>query len=79
MHTLSYIIGFTCFFTNNIYYFPTYIYSSGGKEDATADGHSYHDYTYMIVFSLITCTIFPLIYVAKERKKTAIAIMHTLI
>ena len=24
---------------------------------------------YMIVFSLITCTIFPLIYVAKERKK----------
>ena len=32
-----------------MYYFPTYI-SSGGKEDAAADGHSYHIYTYMIVF-----------------------------
>ena len=25
--TLSYIIAFTCFFTNNMYYFPTYVYS----------------------------------------------------
>ena len=40
--------------TNSI--FP--LISSGGKEDATADGHSYHAYTYMIAFTcFLTVTL----------------------
>ena len=39
--------------TNKMYYFPTYV-DSGGKEDATADGYSYHVYTYMIAFTCFT-------------------------
>ena len=44
-----------------MYYYPTYIRSyvgSGGKEDAAADGHSYHAYTYMIAFTcFLTVTL----------------------
>ena len=55
MQSLSYMTAFTCFFTNNMYYFPTSV-GSGGKEDTTADGHSYHVYTlsYMLAFSMCT-------------------------
>ena len=64
MIALTYIIAFACFFINNMYYFPTYIRSyvgSGGKEDAAADGHGYHAYTYMLAFT------FELLYVLSIR------------
>ena len=47
---IHYMIAFTRFFTNNSTIFPLSYIGSGGKEDATADGHSYHAYTYMIAF-----------------------------
>ena len=54
--------------TNNMYYFPTY--SFWRKRRCC---HSYHAYTYvasyMIVFSLITCTIFLLTYIARFWRK----------
>ena len=55
MHTLSYMIAFTCFFTNNMYYFPTYIARFWRKG---RDSHSYHAYTYMIAFTcFLTATL----------------------
>ena len=55
MYTFSYMIAFTCFFTNNMYYFPTYIARFWRKG---RDSHSYHAYTYMIAFTcFLTATL----------------------
>ena len=56
MHTLSYLIAFSyLFFTNNMYYFLTYIARFWRKG---RDSHSYHAYTYTIAFTcFLTATL----------------------
>ena len=44
----AYIYVYNCFFTNNMYYFHTYI-GPGGKEDAAAGGHNYYAYTFELL------------------------------
>ena len=59
MHTLSHMIAFTCFFTDKMYYFPTYIARFWRKG---RDSHSYHAYTYMIAFTCFVNCHFVIVY-----------------
>ena len=62
-HVYTCMIAFTCFFKNQMYYFPTYIaIGSGRKEDAAANGHSYHAYTYIRLQSPVFLTVTLLSY-----------------